>query len=272
MSNKSGVRSVMRAAAQRAVASTEALPLDDEVRKLSKRRRGLRDGLVLADAIRLARSSLVMAVERGLAQQTVAPSQKSALAQWKSLSVAAKKAVTSLDNLTNIPKFTIANLQVLCTKQNVRTADFSGSSTAALRAVRRGANDAAAELRSSIIAARQAANTIADQANAMAKGVAKRKYARGKPFRRGYTIEMMKIWSLLTGRLPSSKRSEVDNPFVSFADAGLQSIHQTDLPSCAGVIRSAREEFLELHKQGAFDDTVPDEIYVPVNKTAGVAP
>lgn len=254
MSNKDEFRAMI-AAAKKAATGTEALPLDDEVRKLAERGR-LRKGLVV-DPIRFSRRSLVMAVERGLAQEEVTPSQGDALAQWSSLSDAAKKAVKSLERLTKLSK--IGNLEVLCTKQHLATADFSGSSAAALRGVQRGAHGAAAELRSSIIRARQAAATIADQATAMAKGVAKRKAAPGEPFRRGFAIEMMKTWWLLTDLFPSPKRSEVGNLFVAFADAGLQSISpDPDVPSCAGVVRKAISIFRESQKGGAFESVLSD--------------
>jgi hypothetical protein len=257
LSNKHEVRATI-SAAQKAAASNEALPLDDEVRKLVNRG-WLRNGLVV-DPIRFSRDSLVMAVERGRAEQQVASSQGNALAQWRSLSDAAKKAAMSLDSLTRLSKFKIGDLQVLCTKQNLAMADFSESITATLRAVQSEAHSAAAQLHSSIIAARKAAHTIADQANAMAQGLAKLKHDPGAPFRRGFAIEMMKTWWLLTDRFPSPKRSEVGNPFVAFADAGLQSISpDSDSQSCSGVVRSALPLFRELHDRRAFD-SVLDEI------------
>ncbi len=246
----------MGAAARKAAASTNPLPLDKEVRKL-KKRGWLRDDLDVRDAIRFAHRSLVMAVDRGWAEQQAVSSQSDALAQWAYLGDAAKKAAKSLDALTKLSKFKIADLQVLCTKQHLATADFSGSSNAALRAVRRGGHDAAAELRSLIINARQAANTIADQANAMARGVAELKHAPGKPFRRGFVIEMMKTWWLVTGRSPSTKRSNFRNPFVDFADAALWSIDpDSDALSCAGVVRSALPIFRKLQETGAFDSVL----------------
>ena len=249
----------MIAAAQKAAASTDALPLDSEVRKLIARG-WLRKGL-LVKPIHFSHRSLIMAVERGLAEQNAASSQSTALAQWRSLSDAAGKAVKSFDYLTRRSKFTIGDLQVLCTKQNFATADFSKSITAELRTVQTEAHRTAAQLHSSMIAARQSAHTIADQANAMAQGLAALKHDPGAPFRRGFAIEMMKTWWLLTGRSPSPKRSKIGNPFVAFADAGLQSIspHTTHPPSCLGVVRSALLIFFKW-KDSSLADSVLDEI------------
>ena len=248
----------MAAAAQEKAEGTEPLPLDDEVRKL-KERLWFRENLVV-DPIRFSRRSLVAAVERGQSEQQAVSSQSNALAGWRTLSDAAKKAEKSLDALTKHSKFKTGELQVLCTKQNLATTDFSKSSTAAvLRDVGRKAHSTAIEQRESIIAARQATANIADQAKVMADGVAKLKHAPGEPFRRGFVIEMMKTWWLLTGRSPSSKRSGVGNPFADFADAGLQSINTNpDLPSCAGVVGSALPIFRELQKGGAFDNLLSD--------------
>jgi hypothetical protein len=112
------------AAAKKAADSVEPLPLDDEVRKL-KKRGWLREDL-LVDAIRFARRSLVAAVDRGLSEQHGASGQDSGLAQWRALSDAAKTATKSLDGLTKRSKFKIGELQVLCTKQKLAVADFSG--------------------------------------------------------------------------------------------------------------------------------------------------
>jgi hypothetical protein len=248
----------MVAAANRAVTSTNPLPLDKEIRKL-KKRGWLRDDVDVRKAIRFAHRSLVIAVDRGWAEQQAASSQSDALAQWAHLSDTAKKAAKSLDTLTKLSKFKIADLQVLCTKQHLTTGDFSESSTATLRAVQRQARGTAARLHSSIIAARQTADTIADQANAMARGIAEHKHAPGKPFRRGFVIEMMKTWWLVTGRSPSTKRSNFRNPFVDFADAALRSIDpDSDLLSCAGVVRSAFPIFLKLQESGAFDSVLSE--------------
>jgi hypothetical protein len=246
------------AAAKKAADSIERLPLDDEVRKLKKRGL-LREDLVV-DAINFSRRSLVAAVERGLSEQHAASSQESGLAQWRALSDAAKKATKSLDDLIKRSKFKIGELQVLSTKQKHAVADFPGSSAAGvLTALRREAHGAAKDLHQSVIAARLAAANIADQAKLMADDIAKLKHDPGEPFRRGFTIEMMKTWWLLTGRSPSSKRSEVGNPFAAFADAGLQSISaDPDLPSCVGVVRSALVVFHKLQEGGAFDSLLDD--------------
>jgi hypothetical protein len=128
-----------------------------------------------------------------------------------------------------------------------------------LTAIQREAYGAAKDLHRSVIAAREAAADIADQAKIMADEVAKLKHAPGEPFRRGFTIEMMKTWWLLTERFPSSKRSEVGNPFAAFADAGLQSVSaDPDLDSCVGVVRSALVIFRKLHEGGAFDSLLDD--------------
>ena len=249
----------MVAAAQETAEGTEPLPLDDEVRKL-KERRWFRKNLVV-DPIRFSRRSLVAAVERAQAEQQAASGQSNALAEWRILSDKAKKAAKSLDDLTKRSKFKIGELQVLCTKQNLAKADFSKSSTAAvLRDARREAHCTAIELHGSIIAARQAAANIGDRSKVMADGVAKLKHDPGEPFRRGFAIEMMKTWWLLTGRSPSSKQSESGNPYAAFADAGLQSINPNpDLPSCAGVTRSALPIFQEW-KDSSLSDNVLDEI------------
>ena len=126
----------MAAAAQETAKSTEPIPLDDEIRKL-KERGWLRKNLVV-DPIRFSRGSLVAAVERGQSEQQAASSQSNALAQWRVLSDVAKKAAKSLNNLTKSSKFKIGELQVLCTKQNLETANFSKSSAnSVLRDVRR---------------------------------------------------------------------------------------------------------------------------------------
>jgi hypothetical protein len=244
----------MAGAAQEIAKGTEPLQLDREIRNL-KKRGWLRDGLDVADAIRFARRSLVTAVDRGQAEQQAPSSQRDARDQWTSLSDAAKKAVKSLDSLTKRSKFTIKGLQVLCTKKNLVNSVSSKSITAALRAVQ----SEASQLHSSIIDARLAADTIANQANAMAKGVAKRKHAPGAAFRRGFTIEMMKTWWLLFGRSPSQKRSWKKNPFADFADAALQAIYPDSVvPSCAGVVRSALPIFRNLQNSGAFDGVLDE--------------
>ena len=244
----------MAGAAQEIAKGIEPLQLDREIRNL-KKRDWLRDGLDVADAMRFARRSLVTAVDRGQAEQWAPSSQSDARDQWTSLSDAAKKAVKSLDYLIKRSKFTTKDLQVLCAKQNLVNAPSSESITAALRAMQ----SEAPRLHSSIIDARLAAATIANHANAMAKGVAKRKHAPGAAFRRGFTIEMMKTWWLLTGRTPSGKRSDDRNPFADFADAALQSIDPISVvPSCAGVVRSALPIFRKLQKSGAFESVLSD--------------
>jgi hypothetical protein len=250
-------RQAMAAAAQRAAKGREPLPLDDQVRKLKNRGR-LRTNLIV-DPIRFSRRSLIAAVDRGLSEELAASGQGTALAQWRLLSDGAKRATKSLDELTKRSKFKVGDLQVLCFKAGLAATDISRSSTGALRTVQREAHVAAAEFHRSIIAARGAAAKIADRAKMMADSVAKLKRDPGEPFRRGFAIEMMKTYWLLTERFPSSKRSEVGNPFVAFADAGLQSINpDPNLPSCAGVIRSALVTFLELQKGGAFDSLLED--------------
>jgi hypothetical protein len=255
MNNKLEVQA-MAAAAQKVADSIEPLPLDDEVRKI-KKRGWLRDNLVV-DPIRFSRRSLIAAVDRGQTEQQAAPSQSNALAQWRSLSDSAKRAVKSLDHLTRLSKFKTADLQVLCVKRKLAIPGFSGSNTV-LRAVQREAHGSAAELHSSIIAARQAAEVISDRAKVMVDGIVKLKRDPGEPFRRGFAIEMMKTWWLLTGRYPSLKRSEVGNPFAAFSDAGLQSISaDPNPPSCSGVVRSAFPIFSDLQKGGAFDGLLDD--------------
>jgi hypothetical protein len=253
MYNKREVQ-MMAAAAQKAADGTEPLPLDNQVRTLIKR--GWLRADLAVDPIRFSRRSLVSAVERGRAEQQVVSSQSVSLAKWKGLSEAAKVAAKSLDKITKLSNFKVGDLQVLYFKQNAPTI-FSESNAAVLRSE---ACDAAAQLHSSIIAARRAAHTIALQANEMALGVAKLKHAPGESFRRGVTIEMMKTWWLLTGRAPSSKRSEAGNPFVGFANAGLQSINpDPDVASCSGVTRSALPTFREWQNSGLLD-SVLDEI------------
>jgi hypothetical protein len=254
-------------AAQKIAASKDRIPLDDAVRKLSKRKLLLRKELENSgiDPEQFARHSLVRAVARGLEEQNALVSQGNALAEWKNLTDAARSAVKALGHLIKRSRFTLGDLLVLEVKQaraNVES-DSKESSGTTMENIGQSAHENATRLKDAIVSARDAAQTIANQAHSMALGVASRKHDPGEPFRRGFVIEMMKTWLLLTGRLPSKKRSEVGNPFVSFADAGLQSIDQDpDLPSCAGVVGSARRAFLELHEQGAFDVDLPDAVTV----------
>jgi hypothetical protein len=97
--------------------------------------------------------------------------------------------------------------------------------------------------------------SVARGSKRMSKGIADLQKNPGYPFVRGFLLEMMKIWWLLTGRIPSSKRSFANNPFVAFADAALQSVW-TNMPdhfSCAGSVRSVLPEFQHLRSEGVFD-------------------
>jgi hypothetical protein len=100
--------------------------------------------------------------------------------------------------------------------------------------------------------------SIARGSKRMSKGIADLKINLGNPFVRGFLLEMMKIWWLLTERIPSSNRSFVNNPFVAFADAALHSVW-TDMPdhlSCAGAVRSVLPEFQRLRGEGVFDSVL----------------
>jgi hypothetical protein len=100
--------------------------------------------------------------------------------------------------------------------------------------------------------------SIARGSKRMSRGIADLKKNPGNPFVRGFLLEMMKIWWLLTERIPSSKRSFVNNPFVAFADAALQSVW-TNMPdhfSCAGAVRSVLPEFQHLRSEGVFDSVL----------------
>ena len=240
--------------AERIAESKGPIPLDDAVRRLRDRKL-LRKDLGI-DPVRFSRQSLVNAVSRGLAEQNSIRSQDIGLAEWKNLRDEARAAVKALDKLIKRKRFTLAQLIELEFKHDVEPD--SKKSIATLKNIGQGAHQRATHLKDAIVSARDAAQIIADRARSMARGVAKRKVKPGEPFRRGFVIEMMKTWLKLTGSKPSSKRSE-GNPFASFADAALQSIDPNpDLPSCAGVIRSARKIFLELLEEGAFDDTRED--------------
>jgi hypothetical protein len=253
------------AAARKIAASKDRIPLDDaEFGKRKLLRKELENSGI--DPKQFARHSLVMAVARGLEEENAIVSQDIALAEWKNLTNAALAAVKALGHLIKRSRFKLGDLLVLEIKQaraNVES-DTRESIGTTVGNIGQSAHENATRLKDAIVSGRDAAQTIANQAQRMALGVARRKHDPGEPFRRGFVIEMMKTWLLLTGRLASKKRSEVGNPFVSFADAGLQSINRdSDLPSCAGVVGSARKAFLELHKQGAFDVDVPDAVTVP---------
>ena len=224
--------------AREAASSDERWRVENEIRDIRKRG-WLRENLKI-DPTDYARRALVLAVERGRQEDQAILSQAQALDSWKKKADIADNAANALHQLTKF--FSVADLWTLAAKRRRWRSPTEGRREAM-------------RFHKSLVEAREQTKAIAEQSNEMARGVAMLKANPGSPFLRGFVLEMMKTWWLLTGRIPSSKRSEVGNPFVNFADAALQSIcpDTPDVQSCVGVVRSVLPEFKQLVSEGAFD-------------------
>jgi len=226
------------AEARKITATKERLPIDSEIKAL-RDRNWLRKKLTI-DPTHYARAALVEAVARGRAYDAAIKSQAQALDEWKAGAECAKRATKALQRMTK--SFTEGDLWTLAAKRSPSLSPAQGRKEAR-------------RIRETLMEAREQAQLIADQTKGMAQGVAKLKTNPGDPFLRGFVLEMMKTWWLLTGRKPSSKRSDEDNPFAEFANAALQSVwpERRDESSCVGVVTAVLPKFRQRHDNDEFE-------------------
>lgn len=224
--------------AKNAATRDEKWRIENEIKSI--RERGWLRVNLNNDPTEYVRRKFVSAVERGHQEAQTSQSQEQVLDKWKKKTDIAERATKSLTHLTSF--FSVGDLWTLAAKKRRWRSPAEGRKEAK-------------RFRKSLIEARERTKAIANQSKEMVRGIAKRKTNPGDPFMRGFVLEMMKTWWLLTGRIPSSKRSGEDNPFAKFADAVLLSIWP-DAPagrSCAGVVRSVLPEFKKLRLDGVFD-------------------
>ena len=215
--------------------------IEQEIRSIRKRG-WLRPNLIV-NPTDYVREALLQAVDRGRQETDLVHSQAGNLAKWKRHTDRALRAAKSLTILkTALP---IADLWTLAAKEDLFRSASKNMSEARVF-------DAA------LADALEKIERIARGSKRFSEGIADHKKNPGNPFVRGFLLEMMKTWWLLTGRIPSTKRSFVNNPFVAFADAVLQSVWATipDHFSCAGAVRSVLPEFQHLRCKGVFDSVL----------------